>query len=64
MEPIIKNEFGLRTKGKFIRWLKEGNTYDQSNFVSARDCEKTREICVENLVDAGRDATCNGDSGE
>ena len=28
-----------------------------------RDCVKER-ICVENLVDASRDATCNGDSGK
>ena len=51
------------SNGKYIRWLKEGNIYDLSK-ESGSECNLDFNVCVENRVDASRDNTCTGDSGE
>ena len=63
VERIIYDQYGDQISGKYIRWLKEGNTYDLSHDQTVI-CRTKYNICVENKKDASADITCNGDSGK
>lgn len=63
MENLIEDRNGNTIhKGRYIRYLKEGTTYDRSKDHGVK-CRIGDNICTENLIDSSPVNSCMGDSG-